>query len=58
MFIVCHAGFYYGPFATAGEAATFAENSKIMGPWTIVKLWAKRAENPPPPPDDRGVTKQ
>ena len=36
MFIILYAGKFYGPFATADQAAIYAE--AIEGPWQIVVL--------------------
>lgn len=38
MFIIPHAGFFYGPFSTANDAAAFVADVKLAGPWSIVKL--------------------
>ena len=38
MYIVSHAGLFYGPFKKANDAAAFTERAKLAGPWTIAKL--------------------
>lgn len=55
MFILSYAGYFYGPFNSANEAAEAGRSIPSFGPWQIIKLRAP-IDASKSEPQDKSVT--